>query len=109
MVKEDVLVNTWKTDVTDGLIDDIIEEVKARMDKIQGQSCGCRRKPKVLVLGELEQAEENILKSFAEICTSLEEGNCDLLWQRRFPLVFWLLQPWESPDSRRHSGFLRLC
>ena len=79
MVKEDVLVNTWKTDVTDGLIDDIIEEVKARMDKIQGQSCGCRRKPKVLVLGELEQAEENILKSFAEICTSLEEGTCDFV------------------------------
>ena len=49
MVKEDVLVNTWKTDVTDGLIDDIIEEVKARMDNIQGQSCGCRRKPKVPV------------------------------------------------------------
>ena len=72
-------MNTWKTDVTDGLIDDIIEEVKARMDKIQGQSCGCRRKPKVLVLGELEQAEENILKSFAEICTSLEEGNCDFV------------------------------
>lgn len=33
MVKEDVLVNTWKTDVTVGLIDDIIEEVKARIDR----------------------------------------------------------------------------
>ena len=53
-------MNIGKSEVTDSLIDDIIEEVKARMDRMQEETCGCSHTGKVLVLGALEPAEENI-------------------------------------------------
>ena len=72
-------MNIGKSEVTDSLIDDIIEEVKARMDRMQEETCGCSRTGKVLVLGALEPAEENILRSFAEIQTLQEAGTYDFV------------------------------
>lgn len=72
-------MNIRKSEVTDSLIDDIIEEVKARMDRMQEEPCGCARTGKVLVLGALKPAEENILKSFAEIHTLQETGTYDFI------------------------------
>ena len=55
-------MNIGKSEVTDSLIDDIIEEVKARMDRMQEETCGYSHTGKVLVLGALEPAEENIFE-----------------------------------------------
>ena len=72
-------MDTWKTKGTDRLIEDVIEEVKARLGKIQEESCGASHTGKVLVLGKLDQAEENMLRSFANICTSPETGEWDFI------------------------------
>ena len=72
-------MNIGKSEVTDSLIDDIIEEVKARMDRMQEETCGCSHTGKVQVLGALEPAEENILRSFAEIQTIQEAGTYDFI------------------------------
>ena len=56
-------MNIGKSEVTDSLIDDIIEEVKARMDRMQEETCGCSRNRKSSgTLGRLSRQKENILR-----------------------------------------------
>lgn len=72
-------MNTWKTKVTDSLINDVIEEVKARLGKMQEGSYEVFGTGKVLVIGKLEQTEESMLSSLAKICTSPETKDWDFI------------------------------
>lgn len=96
-------MNTWKTKVTDSLIHDVIEEVKVRLSKMQEESGEVYRSRKVLVLGKLEQTEENMLASFAEICTSPETKDWDFIVAAQVStdlLAFTALGIFGQPEAR---------
>lgn len=83
-------MDTRKTNQNDSLMEEIVGEVKKRLEKLQAEAPNfgepeISRRKTVLLLGQPEESGEMVLRTFFRIITSPDEGEWDLVVAARIP------------------------